>query len=88
MTHRTGIRLPASVTLPDDPALTAGDVCEALGVSRAVIYYWRTNHQFPRFERVSNATLVRADALAAWLEARGVTVRRLRPGTRPLEVIR
>lgn len=83
--------------------ITARNVREALGASRAVLHYWRAHHQFPGFQRVSNVTLVRTDALAAWLEARGVTVRRLPPappatpaplpslwppGTGPLEAVR
>lgn len=103
MTHRTGIRLPASVTLPDDPMITARNVREALGASRAVLHYWRAHHQFPGFQRVSNVTLVRTDALSDWLERFGVTVRRLPPappatpaplpspwppGTGPLEAVR
>lgn len=90
--------------LPGDPAITARGVCEALGVSRAVIHYWRASrHQFPGFSRVGNKCLVSTDALSAWLEARGVTVRRSPPappatpaplpspwppGTGPLEAVR
>lgn len=68
--------------------ITARNVCEALGVSRAVIHYWRAHHQFPGSQRVSNVTLVRTDALSDWLERFGVTVRRLPPGTGPLEAVR
>ena len=64
------IRLPAVVHLRTAPALPAGEVHEALGVSRQLVHVWRRNRGFP----ASEAGLLDTAAVAAFLARNGARV--------------
>lgn len=74
---RTGLRLPARVTLPRAPLIAGWHLRQALGVSKAVLHLWRKHHGFAPFHRDGRNYFTDTDAVQRWLEARGVQVSRL-----------
>ena len=72
--NRPGLRLPSRVTLPAAPMLPGWHVRNALSASKQVISLWRKNHAFPAYYREGKEFFTSTDAIAEWLEARGVKV--------------
>lgn len=62
------IRLPPVVRLPAEPIAPAGGVYRRCGVTRQAVAGWRRNHAFPHADA---RRMIRVDAVAAWLAARG-----------------
>lgn len=74
---RTGLRLPARVTLPSTPLIAGWHLRQALAVSKQVLHLWRRDQGFPPFHRSGRAYFSDTDAVERWLEARNVKVTRL-----------
>lgn len=72
--NRPGLRLPSRVTLPAAPLVAGWHVRDALRVSKQVLHLWRKRQGFPPFHREGRQFYTSTDALAQWLEARGVKV--------------
>ena len=71
MPRRAALGLPATVFLRTSPRLAPGEVFDALGVSRGVVYQWRSRgHGFP----LTVDGTIDAAAVAAWLAVRGCRV--------------
>lgn len=76
MTRRVGPQLlPAAVILPAAPLIGAAHLRMVLGVSKAVIWLWRTRQGFPQGHRDGSDVWTLTAAVATWLEARGTRVR-------------
>jgi len=56
----------AVVRLPLAPEISGPVVCECFGISRAVLYLWRKNQDFPRGSRTAD--------IAVWAQDRGAVV--------------
>lgn len=67
-----GIILPARVTLPTVPDAPVGSVYDAIGITRTTAMRWRRRHGFPAGDRRDR---IEVAAVAAFLVARGVTIR-------------
>lgn len=74
--NRPGLRLSSRVTLPTAPMLPGWHVRSAVGASKQVISLWRKRQGFPPFHREGREFYTSTDAIAEWLEARGVKVKR------------
>lgn len=72
--NRPGLRLPSRVTLPAAPLMAGWYVRDALRVSKQVVSLWRKRQGFPPFHREGREFYTSTDAIAEWLEARGVKV--------------
>ncbi|MEO9623178.1 MAG: hypothetical protein ABJF09_08960 [Qipengyuania citrea] len=72
--NRPGLRLPSRVTLPAAPLMAGWYVRDALRVSKQVLHLWRARQGFPPFHREGREFYTSTDAIAEWLEARGVKV--------------
>ena len=72
--NRPGLRLPSRVTLPAAPLMAGWYVRDALRISKQVLHLWRKRQGFPPFHREGREFYTSTDALAQWLEARGVKV--------------
>lgn len=72
--NRPGLRLPPRVTLPTAPMMSGWHVRDALSASKQVISLWRKHRGFPRYHREGRDFFTSTDAIADWLEARGVKV--------------
>ena len=73
---RPGPILPPRVTLPPDPLIPGWHLRDALGASKQVLHLWRRDQKFPPFHREGRDFYTSTDAVARWLEARGVRVTR------------
>ncbi len=72
--NRPGLRLPSRVTLPAAPLMAGWYVRDALCVSKQVLHLWRKRQGFPAYHREGREFYTSTDAIAEWLEARGVMV--------------
>ena len=73
---RPGPVLRLRVVLPPDPVKPGWHLRDALGVSKQVLHLWRRDQNFPPFHREGRNFYTSTDAVARWLEARGVRVER------------
>lgn len=74
---RSGPRLPPVVTLPDAEVISASHLRDALGVSKAVLWWWRREQGFPFAYREGRDRWTITACVEQWLRERGVEVRQV-----------